>query len=123
VDTSTDAKLATKFRGFLSEEIISFKEALAGFGLKPNDIDIVLQTHLHWDHCANTRKCKNAKVIVQKEELRFALAPHPISAPSYKKDLLTDLNFMVVRGPHEVFLGIDLIPRPPAKSPGVNPCQ
>jgi N-acyl homoserine lactone hydrolase len=112
VDTSADAKLATEFRGFPSEEITSFEEALAGFGLNPNDIDIVLQTHLHWDHCANTRKCKNAKVIVQEEELQCALAPHPILAPGYKKDLLMDLNFMVVRGRYEVFPGIELIPTP-----------
>jgi N-acyl homoserine lactone hydrolase len=112
VDTSADARLATEFRGFPAEEITSFEEALAGLGLKPTDIDIVLQTHLHWDHCANTRKCENAKVIVQEEELRFALAPHPILAPGYKKNLLTGLNFMVVRGPHEVLPGIELIPTP-----------
>ncbi len=112
VDTSAGAELATKFRGFPAEEITSFEEALAGLGLSPADIDIVVQTHLHWDHCANTRKCKNAKVIVQEQELRSALAPHPILAPGYKKDLLTDLHFMVVRGHHEVCPGIELIPTP-----------
>ena len=55
--------------------------------MKPEDIDIIIQTHLHWDHCANTSKCKNAKVIVHEDELRFALAPHPIEAGIYKKDL------------------------------------
>jgi len=119
IDTAADAKLATQFRGFPSEEIATFEDALAGLGLKPDDIDIVIQTHLQWDHCANTIKCKKAKVVVQEEEVRFALAPHPILAPTYKKNLLTGLNFMVVRGCCEIVPGIDLIPTP-GHTPG---CQ
>lgn len=112
VDTSADAKLATAFRGLPAEEIASFEEALGGLGLKPSDIDIVIQTHLQWDHCANTQKCKNAKVLVQEEELRSAFAPHPVLAPTYKKSLLKGLNFVVVKGHYEVAPGIELIPTP-----------
>jgi glyoxylase-like metal-dependent hydrolase (beta-lactamase superfamily II) len=119
VDTATDAKFATEFRGLPAEEITSFEDALAGLNLRPSDIDIVIQTHLQWDHCANTLKCSNAKIVVQEEELRFALAPHPILAPTYKKSLLKGLNFMVVRGPHEIIPGIELIPTP-GHTPG---CQ
>jgi len=119
VDTSADAKLVTEFRGIPAEELVSFEEALSGLGLNPTDIDIVIQTHLQYDHCANTRKCTNAKVIVQEEELRVALAPHPILAPTYKKNLLTGLDFMVVRGRYEVLPGIELIPTP-GHTPG---CQ
>ncbi len=112
VDTAADAKLATQFRGFPAEEISTFEDALARVDLKPDDIDIVIQTHLQWDHCANTSKCRKAKVAVQEEELRTAFAPHPILAPTYKKNLLAGLNFMVVRGPFEIAPGIDLIPTP-----------
>lgn len=119
VDTASDAELATKFRGFPAEEVASFEEALAGLGLKPSDIDVVVQTHLQWDHCANTVKCKNAKVVVQQEELRFAFAPHPILAPTYKKSLFRGLNFMVVNGYVEIAPGIELIPTP-GHTPG---CQ
>lgn len=119
VDTAADAKLATQFRGIPSEEIATFDDALAGLGLKPDDIDIVIQTHLQWDHCANTNKCKRAKVVVQEEEVKSALAPHPILAPTYKKNLLTGLNFLLVRGGCEIVPGIDLIPTP-GHTPG---CQ
>lgn len=112
VDTAADAKLATEFRGFPAKAVASFEDALGGLGLKPSDIDIVVQTHLQWDHCANTQKCKNAKVLVQEEELRFAFAPHPILAPTYKKSLFKGLNFVVVRGYYEIFPGIELIPTP-----------
>ncbi len=112
VDTAADAKLATEFRGFPAKEIMPFEDSLASVGLKPGDIDIIVQTHLQWDHCANTQKCKNAKVLVQDAELRFAYAPHPILAPTYKKNLFTGLNFVLVNGYYEICPGIELIPTP-----------
>jgi glyoxylase-like metal-dependent hydrolase (beta-lactamase superfamily II) len=112
VDSAADAKLATEFRGLPANEIMSFEDALASVGLKPDDIDIVIQTHLQWDHCANTQKCKRAKALVQEDELRFAYAPHPILAPTYKKSLFTGVNFQVVKGYLELFPGIELIPTP-----------
>ncbi|MCG6537603.1 MAG: N-acyl homoserine lactonase family protein [Syntrophales bacterium LBB04] len=119
VDTAADAKLATEFRGFPAQEIMSFEKALASVGTKPEDIDIVIGTHLQWDHCANTYKCKNAKVLVHEEELRFAYSPHPILAPTYKKNLFMGLNFVVVKGSYEVTPGIDLI-FTPGHTPGTQ---
>ncbi len=119
VDTGTDARTATAFRGFPAEEVMSFEEALASLELTPGDIDLVIQTHLHWDHCVNTSKCQNARVLVQEDELRFALATHPVAAASYKRDLLKGLDFIVVNGRYEVAPGIELIPAP-GHSPG---CQ
>ena len=112
VDTAADAKLATAFRGLPAKEIMSFEAALASVGLKPEGVDIVVQTHLQWDHCANTQKCKNAKILVQEEELRFAYAPHPILAPTYKKSLFRGINFTVIKGAQEIAPGIELIPTP-----------
>jgi len=112
VDTATEAELAMSYRGFPAEKIMSFDEALAKVGLKPEDIDIVIQTHLDWDHCANTQRCTNARVLVQEDELRFALAPHPLTGLSYKKDLLIGVNFVLVNGHYEVAPGIELIPAP-----------
>ena len=37
-----------------------FEEALDTYGLKPEDIDIIIHTHLHNDHCENDYKCTNA---------------------------------------------------------------
>jgi len=119
VDSSADAELATSYRGFPAEKIMTFEEALASMGLKPDDIDLVIQTHLHWDHCANTSKCKNARVLVTEDELRFAYSPHPLTGASYKRDLLQDLNFVIVNGQYEVAPGIELIPAP-GHSPGTQ---
>lgn len=119
IDTGADAKMAMEFRGFPAKEIAPFEDALASVGLKPEDIDLVIQTHLQWDHCANTSKCKNAKVIATEDELLFALSPHPILAPTYKRDLLKDLDFLLVKGQYEVAPGIELIPAP-GHTPGTQ---
>jgi len=69
--------------------------------------------------CANTYKCKNARLVATETELNFALAPHPILAPTYKKDLLKDLTFTLVNGHCEIAPGIELIPAP-GHTPGTQ---
>ncbi len=119
VDGGSDAKLAWEFAKRSATDVASFEESLSSVGLKPDDIDIVIQTHLHWDHVGNTHKCKNAKVLVQEDEFNFAFFPHPILASAYSSDLIKKLNFKVIRGHYEVASGIHLIP-----SPGHTPgCQ
>ena len=59
-----------------SETIQSLEEGLSKVGLKPEDIDTVIVTHLHGDHIHLARKYKKAKFIIQKAELEFARNPH-----------------------------------------------
>jgi len=48
---------------------------LAKCGVKPEDIDLVILTHLHWDHVGDVLKFPKAQFICSQEELRFALDP------------------------------------------------
>ena len=50
---------------------------LAKAGVKPEEIDIVILTHLHWDHVGTVEKFTNARFICSAEELRCALDPIP----------------------------------------------
>lgn len=97
-------------------EVLEFEEALAKAGLAPEDVDIVIQTHLHNDHCENTYKCVNAEVFVQKAEYDFALNPHPIDH-RYFPDLLDDLNLTIIEGDREIVPGVDVI-FTPGHTPG-----
>lgn len=45
--------------------------------VKPEEIDMILLTHLHWDHAYHLEKYPNAKIYVSKVELDFALNPLP----------------------------------------------
>ena len=62
-------------------KIQEFEAALDTFGLKPEDIDIIIHTHLHNDHCENDYKCTNARVYVQKREYEFFQEPPPDGPP------------------------------------------
>ena len=115
VDPGVEAEDVPRYSSLevAGEKIRSLEENLSRFSLKPSDIDIVIITHLHFDHFANTRKCPNAEVIVQKRELDFALHPHPLFARSFKKEpWFEDVKFVTVDGDKEVMPGIQLLLTP-----------
>jgi len=53
--------------------------ALEQIKVQPEGIDIVINTHLHFDHCTNNHLFRNADWIVQRKELQYAIAPLPIN--------------------------------------------
>ena len=44
-------------------------------GVDPADVGTVINTHLHWDHCSNNDLFPNARIVVQKAELEYAVDP------------------------------------------------
>jgi N-acyl homoserine lactone hydrolase len=112
VDTAIEAKdyrnYHPKFKDLDLESVMTFEEALDSINLTPDRIDIVIQTHLHFDHCYNTRKCKKAKVVVQEDELKFVDNPAPFDG-LYRKELLQGLNFEVIKGDRTLFDGVHLM--------------
>ena len=63
-------------RTFLADE-------LEKLGIKCEEIDTVILTHLHWDHCYNLELFPNAKVYVQVRELQHAVNPSPFDKYMY----------------------------------------
>ena len=97
-------------------KVLEFEDALASVNLKPDDVDIIIHTHLHNDHCENDYQCKNARVYVQKAELDFFHNPHPIDH-RYYPDLLDDVNVVPIEGNQTIVDGIDVV-LTPGHSPG-----
>jgi len=91
--------------------VLEFEEALATYGLKPEDIDIIIHTHLHNDHCENDYKCTNARVYVQKAEYEFFQNPHPLDH-RYFPDLLENVEVVLVAGDQEIVEGIQVLLTP-----------
>lgn len=110
VDTAIEAEdyrnYHPGFKNMPFEPVQSFEEALAQVDRLPDDIDIVIQTHLHMDHIYNTSKCKNAVIYVQEKELNFALNPHPIFEIVYPREVIKKLNFEVIKGDQTILPGI-----------------
>lgn len=52
-------------------------QAVADAGFDPAAVATIVVSHLHWDHCEGMDEFANARILVQREELRFAFAPDP----------------------------------------------
>src|SRR4030043_754552 len=92
-------------------KVLEFEEALATYGLKPEDIDLIIHTHLHNDHCENDYKCTNARVYVQKREYAFFKNPQPVDH-RYFPDLLEDVEVVLVDGDAEIVEGVQVLLTP-----------
>ncbi|MFA5028009.1 MAG: N-acyl homoserine lactonase family protein [Candidatus Methylomirabilota bacterium] len=57
--------------------------ALAVAGARREEITTVVLTHLHYDHAGNNQLFPQARFLVQREELRYALAPSSFDASAY----------------------------------------
>jgi N-acyl homoserine lactone hydrolase len=74
---------------------------------------LVINTHLHFDHCGNNALFSNAKFYVQAEELRYAYAPDRFQKAAYlKKSFDANLDYVPVRRKHRLTDNIILVPTP-----------
>jgi glyoxylase-like metal-dependent hydrolase (beta-lactamase superfamily II) len=128
VDTGMGDKYDEKTRAIykLDHSKWTLLASLAEHGLVPNDITHIIQTHLHFDHCGglvtrrensegqaqNIPTFPNAKVFVQKENLKWANNPTEKDRASYLKQDWEEIagNGMLEQldGPGEIFPGIEL---------------
>lgn len=126
VETGLDRKPGEKFRRIYGiGEVHPVLEQLSRLGLEPRDIDLVVNTHLHFDHAGlNTRWLEGklvpafpkARYIVQQQELEDALHPHERSRASYLAENIEPLvdsgRFEVVQGEAEILPGVRVLPLP-----------
>ena len=87
--TKLDAKLRSVYNVQGGDTLV---ESLARAGVSPEQIDLVINTHLHFDHCGgNTTICENrilptfrrARYVVQRAELEHAMNPTERDRASY----------------------------------------
>jgi len=97
VDTGYGDKLSEQERGFMCLQGEGrLLGDLAALGLSPEDIDMVINTHLHGDHCGgNTRHDKDGNLVptfskaryyVQRLELADALFPNERTKGTYHRE-------------------------------------
>ena len=123
VETGAGDKWDAKQRdilGFGGEKRLP--EQLAGRGVPPEAIELVINTHLHFDHCGwNTRlkdgkavpKFPNARYAVQRGELEHAQAPNERDRASYVPDnfipIETANKWRLLVGDVEVAPGVEVL--------------
>jgi len=96
-------------------KIHTFEEGLSCWGLSPKDIDLVIHTHLHNDHCENDFKCVNAAIYVHEKELERIHDPHPLDF-RYIEDYILDVEengqIKIVTDDQEILPGIEVVHTP-----------
>lgn len=78
VDTGTPTpEIVREYHGYDFERPVQHdpRTTLAGIGVDPDEVDLVVNTHLHWDHCGNNTLFRNARFVVQRAEYEYALDP------------------------------------------------
>ena len=92
---------------------VQLKEHL---GWEPEDVDIVIHTHLHYDHAGNDYLFKNAKFIIQRDEFEYGMnCPETgfgfaFNKKRYDKNAVPYFNWILLDGEEQVLPGIICFP-------------
>lgn len=104
--------------GSYQPEGMAIAEQLAKLGYQPEDIGIVVFTHLHWDHCFYMEKFTNAEFYVNRREYEFAMDPIPLYYKSYEAPQLgitrpfEGIPMKLVEGETEIMPGVRVFETP-----------
>jgi glyoxylase-like metal-dependent hydrolase (beta-lactamase superfamily II) len=125
VETGAGEKLSPKLRDIYGLQGSQLLSRLRDYGLAAEDIDIVIDTHLHFDHCGgNTRREKdkvvatfpNAQYFVQKGEYEHALKPTERDRASYFESNYAPLQhagqLRLIEGDQQIAPGVEVVCMP-----------
>lgn len=116
VDTGEMAPIQSEEREkAIGGKIHTFEEGLALWGLTPADIDIVIHTHLHNDHCENDYKCENAIIYAHEKEIQRIHDPHPLDfryLEDYIEDVEANGQVRKITQDREIVTGIEVVHTP-----------
>ena len=87
----------------------SVADALADLDMSPADIGLVINTHLHFDHCGQNAVFKHAPIYVQRTELRRAERESPELCGWFD---FTNARWELLDGDAEVLPGLQVIATP-----------
>jgi len=66
---------------------VAIDTQLRKIGLTPNDIKYVVVSHMHLDHGGNVAKFPNSTLIIQRDEINYAMFPdEPFTGPFIRED-------------------------------------
>jgi len=89
---------------------------LSRFGTSPDEISMIINTHLHIDHCAGNILCTKARWFVQKREMEYWRSPLRVHKQAYRMEL-PERGFDLLDGDTDILPGIRAIITP-GHSPG-----
>ncbi len=122
VETGAGDKWNSKLRDIYGIEQSSLVNGLREYGLRPEDIDVVVNTHLHFDHCGGNTSIEkdkvvpvfpNARYVVQRGEFDHAKNPTERDRASYFDENYVPLEsagmLSLLEADHTIVPGVELI--------------
>src|SRR5256885_1845503 len=105
------------FARFTDEDLLVHR--LDGLGLEPSNVDLVVISHLHYDHAGGAALFSGSELIVQKDEYAYAHYPAPFFAPFYyrKNFDLPGSRWRLLDGDTELVPGVTVL-RTDGHTPG-----
>lgn len=122
VETGAGDKMSLKLRDIYGLDGPLLLDGLRALDLRPEDIDLVINTHLHFDHCGGNTRIEqdqviptfpNARYLVQVGELDHAMHPTVRDRASYLPENFAPVGaaglLHPLEGEHIVMPGVELI--------------
>lgn len=104
----------------------TLRRALAAIGSAPEAIDLIIATHLHFDHASNLDLFPKACVILQRDELLHAVDPVPTQRIYFFRETLHNIlerkrpaQLRLIDGDLELMEGIRIL-KVPGHTPGMQ---
>jgi len=123
-----DEAWAAKYHhGLKQPPEMKIQATLKKLGVNVEDLEFVVNTHLHWDHCFNNALFTRAKIFVQKREMEYAISPLPPHWVYYESHQLgmrpqwlnSIERIVAIEGDRNLLPGIDLVTIP-GHTPGMQ---
>jgi N-acyl homoserine lactone hydrolase len=95
--------------GWYRPRRVPLSRALAGIGVTGEEVDVVVNCHLHFDHCGENPSFAGRPVVCQREELAVA------RAGAYTMEQLVDYpgaTYELLDGEAEIWPGVHVVPTP-----------
>lgn len=103
---------ASETRGVFSRtEEQRMEVQMKRFATSPEEIDLVINTHLHSDHCGGNSYFPGARFVVQKREMEYVRHPLPATRSEYEVEIRGS-DFELLDGDTEIAPGIKVILTP-----------
>jgi len=102
-----------KFHEVIRGRDEELRSSMKNAGIRPDDVTLVINTHLHFDHCGNNRLFPRAKFMVQTDEVRYAYFPDRFMQVSYLRDFFDhEGDYLPLKGAYQIEEGVELLPTP-----------
>jgi 4-pyridoxolactonase len=118
------AQNAMGISGVKQSDEQTIPKQLGLLGVRAKDINFVINSHYHFDHCAGNKYCRHATTVCHECELEAAWHPEPFEERTYSDrsflgttastdgiDIYTP-RFETVKGDQEIAKGVHLIETP-----------